>query len=306
MKILDVLIMIVLFIILIFGAYLLWLNFPTSSIEFEQYKANISEEFPEKSSQFYTNMRYPTDNIGYTFASRCGERKREDVKKAVERLETETILKFHEASSNTQILITCSQDAPEPEQEGHFVAGEGGPTLIINASRYSVILGGKVSLFRADKCDKPQIATHEILHALGFDHNSNEKSIMYPITNCDQEIDQHIVEEIRRLYSQKAAGDLLIESVDAEKSGPYLGFEITIANFGLKEISQSSLKLFAEDSEIREFEVGTLDIGSKKTLTIKNLRVPRDTERIKFSIVTPEEEISKNNNEASLRIVESD
>ena len=82
-----------------------------------------------------------------------------------------------------------------------------------------------------------------------------------------------------------------------------MDFEATIANFGLKEIKASTLILTAEGSEIITFEIGTLDIGSKKTITIKNLKIPRKTEKITLTAESPEKEISKNNNEAKLRII---
>ena len=281
--------------------YLVWLNFPGESVNFEDYQANISDEFPLQSAQFYNNMRYPTEVITYGFATQCSNKKREEVEKAIQRLETKTILKFSE-SSNPQITITCSQISPEPEQEGHFVAGEGGPTLIINATRYSVITAGKISLFRASKCDQPQIATHEILHALGFDHNSNPNSIMYPITSCEQEIEEALVKDIERLYSQKPLGDLIIEKAEAIKKGIYLDLEVTISNHGLKSISESYLKLYAESKEIRNFDLEEIDIGSKKTLTIQNLRIPRGAETLILEVQTSEEEITKANNNANLKL----
>ena len=114
--------------------------------------------------------------------------------------------------------MSCSDITPEPTQKDHFVAGEGGPTLVINTTVYAIILEGKIALYRHEICDEPQIALHELLHALGFDHNSNSKSIMYPITNCAQELDDYIVQTINQLYSVPSRGDLLIEEIDANKS----------------------------------------------------------------------------------------
>ncbi len=302
---LDVLMLVLLFGALAVGAYFLWLNFPTEKIDFEKYKSNFSNEFPEKSAQFYANMRYETTDISYQFTTQCSDKKRSDFERATERLESLTILRFYKTESNPQITVSCSRLAPEPEQEGHFVAGEGGPSLVINATRYSVIKAGEIALYRADNCDSPQIATHELLHALGFDHNNNENSIMYPITGCGQEIDEDIADEIDRLYSQKPFGDIVIEEVEADKSGPYLNFEIIVSNYGLKSIANSSLKVIAEGSVVRAFNLGEIDIGTKKTLTIQNLRIPRGATEVTFLAETKEQEIKSDNNGVDIRIVES-
>ena len=110
-KVTDIITIVFLFAALLLGIYFLWLNFPKESVEFEDYKTNISQEFPEKSSQFYQNMRYPTEDIGYQFASRCGQKKRKDFEKAIARLERETIIKFHE-SNTPELTITCSRESP--------------------------------------------------------------------------------------------------------------------------------------------------------------------------------------------------
>lgn len=305
MKIVDFLVLLALFVALAIGAYFLWLNFPTETIDFERYKSNFSNEFPEKSVQFYANMRYETTDISYQFTTQCSDKKRSDFERATERLESLTILRFYKTESQPQITITCSKISPKPEEEGHFVAGEGGPSLIINASRYSVIKTGQIALYRADNCDNPQIATHELLHALGFDHNNNEKSIMYPITGCEQEIDEDIIEEINRIYSQKPFGDLVIEEVEADKSGPYLNFEIIVSNYGLKSITNSTLKVIVEGGVIKAFNLGEIDIGTKKTLTIQNLRIPRSATEITFAVETKEQEIKSDNNSVNIKVVES-
>ncbi|MFH1290768.1 MAG: matrixin family metalloprotease, partial [Nanoarchaeota archaeon] len=277
MRVLDFFVMLFLFVLLAVGMYLLWWNFPTQSTEFELYVANLSLDLPNESSQFHPNMRYPDREISYFLSQNCSARKKNDFEGAVEFLERRTILSFYESRISPEIWVTCSNVAPEPNEEGHFIAGEGGPSTILNATQYAVIMTGKVALYRDEACDTPQVATHEILHALGFDHNSNPDSIMYPVTNCDQEIDQHIINEIRDLYSVPSAADLVIESVKANKTGRYLNFEAVIANYGLKGVEESKLKVIVDGSVIEEFESEDIDIGAKKSLTV-TMGVPRKTE----------------------------
>lgn len=229
--------------------------------------------------------------------------KRNDFSEGVELLEESTILDFYE-SDMPDILVTCENISPKPDEEGHFVAGEGGPSVIINASRYAVILLGKIALYRPESCDTPQVATHEILHALGFDHNSNQASIMYPITNCDQEIGRQLIEDINNLYSVPTYGDLLIESVQANKSGRYLSFEAVIVNYGLKDIEVSTLTVMADNEVVGSYDTGDISVGGKKTMTITNLKVPRNTERFSLSVETPEPELMKDNNIVELSVVD--
>src|SRR3989338_6367944 len=301
MRFLDFVVLFMLFALLVGGMYLLWLNFPSEPTEFEKYTANLSFDLPSKSSQFHQNMRYPDRTISYFISKNCSTKKTSDFLKAASFLEEKTILDFKE-SVKPDILITCSNVAPEPNEQGHFGAGEGGPSVIVNTTRFAVIMLGRVGLYRPETCDTPQVPTHEILHALGFDHNDNSSSIMYPITSCDQVLDDDIVEEIEKLYSVPSAGDLVIESVKANKTGRYLGFEIVIANYGLKAITESKLKVMVGNSVAKEFEMGTLDIGSKKSLTITNLRVSGDTSEISLVIETEENEIDKENNYAEIKV----
>lgn len=305
MKLVDVFILIFLLVSLAAGFYLLWIFFPSDSSEFEEYQANISEQFPSSSGQFYPRMRYVSRDISYGFTSKCGPKKKEDFKEAVARLETVSVLRFRE-SADSEISVTCSNISPDPDEEGHFVAGEGGPSIIINTSRYSVILKGEIALYRADSCEIPQIATHELLHALGFDHNSNKKSIMYPITGCEQEIDDYIISEINNLYKKNSYADLLIEKVRASKSGVYADFETTIGNQGLAKASGVKLKIYANGDLRHTFEIGEIDIGAKKTLTIENLRVPLSTEELELEVEISEPELSQANNRASVRLREVD
>ncbi len=303
MRLFDFVILFTLFVCLGFGLALLWFNLPSSSINYDQFSANISADALSKEHQFYSNMRYRDRIIKYSVEDECSSKKANDVEKAFGILSEKTILVFIRDDSSPEIRILCSKLSPKPEQEGYFVAGEGGPTEIINTSVYSVILSGEVSLYRAESCDEPKIALHEILHSLGFDHNNNRHSIMYPVTDCDQELDDYIIEDINEIYTKDSLPDILIESVSANKTGIYLSFDISVANYGLKNGDNVKLKLLVDDEEIREFEIGDLKIGTRNFLSVQNVRLFKDPELIVFVVTSDDPaELSTRNNRAELKI----
>lgn len=292
----------ILLVLLFVGTYFLWLNFPAEQTSFEEYAANVSGEFPLESAQFHPNMRYSDREIGYFVSENCSLKKKNDFKDAVQFLEDRTILSFYEDKSKPEIWVSCSNIAPEPDEEGHFVAGEGGPRNIINASRFAVILIGEIALYHPETCEIPQVAVHELLHALGFDHNSNKKSIMFPVTSCDQILDQGIIDDINNLYSIDSAPDLVVENVKANKTGKYLNLGAVVANYGLKGSKSSSMNLVIDGKTVKTLELGELTIGSRKSLTLSNLVVPRSTNKITILIETNENELDKNNNFAVISV----
>ena len=300
MKILSTLILAILLGVLGFLLYQVYLNIPTNPIS-EEFSGETPKQALSTSSQFYPNMRFKDSKISYKIESLCDDKRKSDVLQAMSILEEKTLLEFY-PSSNPEIIILCSELPPEPEIKNHFVAGEGGPTEIVNTTVYSVILAGKISLFRSETCKTPQIALHEMLHVLGFDHNNNPSSILYPTTSCKQELDRYIIEDINRLYQTKSAPDLSIEKVSAVKSGRYLNFNITTANFGLQDANSVVLTVIADNQEVKEFELNKIEVGTKKILTVENIQIPRSATKIIFFAdkANKIEEISEENNKVEL------
>jgi len=283
MKIIETLIFLILFMVLGFSLYLLWLNWPTETISYKPViTGSLQPRQVSVTSQFYPNMRYRDRRISYSIGPECNEKKKNDALMAMALLSEKTSLKFYEASDKAELKILCSDLAPEPEQQDYFVAGEGGPTDIINTSLYYVILSGKISLFRSEKCTEPRIALHEMLHALGFDHNQNSLSIMYPVTSCNQEIDNFLIRDINRLYETESIPDLSIAEISANKSGRYLNFYIGVINRGLMEADNVVLSIYADNSKVKEFDLSDIGIGIKKSLNVQNLRMPADVKNIRF------------------------
>jgi len=302
--------LIFLFILLGVSLYLLYLNWPREPIEYEFVNGAEEEEIIEYSSskQFYDNMRFTDKIIGYKIANECGSEKVSEIEEAFGILESRTVLDFRRDSLIPEITIFCSDIAPEPENEGYFVAGEGGPTEVINTTLYGIILSGKVSFFREDKCDEPKVAIHEILHVLGFDHNDNPDSILFPTLDCDQTIDDSIIADINSLYSVESLADLKVIDIDVAKSGRYLNFEISVLNQGLQDVDGVSLRVYSNDKFIKEFDLGEIDIGVTKFLEVTNLNLGIFAKSDTVIFVVDEEnqidEIFENNNQVELILVE--
>ena len=305
----NVIILLFLCALLIFGLYSMYLNLPIGTKIYKPFSGNVSY-LPEnvingsgEVVQFYPNMRYSDRIISYKIESACSEKKSNDIVMAFAAISEKTILDFYQSDDNPEIKILCSDVAPLAEEKGHFVAGEGGPSEIINTTKFSVILSGKIALYRENKCDKPNVAIHEILHALGFDHINSLKSILYPITSCDQQIDLWVVDHINKLYSIDSLPDLAIDALDASSEGRYLNFNINILNIGLAKSSWAELNLYSDNEKIANFSLGDVEIGEKRILMVENLRLPSREDNIMFVVESSSRELTLDNNRIEVSAV---
>ncbi len=293
---------------LLYSAYYLYIYWPREPVVLDRIEMNkstikVENGFPNK--QFYERMRYSDENISYFIASSCSSKHSDAMLEAMRNLENLTNLNFKNGTeSKAELKILCSNVAPEAGEENHFVAGEGGPSRILNTSLYSVILEGKVALYREESCSESKVATHEILHALGFNHNNNSNSIMYPVLKCDQQIDEEIINSINKLYSVKSLPDLVVYSTNATKSGRYLNFHIEILNQGLIASETVKIGIYVGDKFVESFDMGAISIGSRKLLDVENLKISNSASKIDFRIDSDNliEEIDEQNNNAVLQL----
>lgn len=307
MRVIDVFLWLVFMIILGAGVYSFFYFIPIGSqTESIPFKSSANPEMlinlTSQSQQFYPNLRYSDEQISYSIDPVCGQKKEDDMIQAFSTIQQLTSLIFYEDSSNPEIAVLCSEIAPTAEEKGHFIAGEGGPSRIISTGDFFVILFGKISLYRDDKCDNSRVAIHELLHALGFDHNNNASSILYPITECEQVIDPQIIDDINKLYFVQSLPDLAIEEVNASRTSNYVDFVAVMANRGLKDSIKSVLEVYSGNKLLSDTDLGNLEIGRKKILNVTRLFVGNARE-LRFEIKTTENEISKTNNVAAVSLV---
>lgn len=302
-------VLILLVIALCFAIYYLYQFWPREPVELNRVSIDepttiVLNGIPSK--QFYQRMRYSDRVISYSIASSCLTDRVSSMEEAFANLEELTVLDFIKVDrADADIKILCSDVAPEAGQENYFVAGEGGPSRVLNSTVYSLILEGKIALYRDDSCAGANVATHELLHALGFDHNNNSKSILYPTLKCNQEIDLEIIESINKLYSVESLSDLVIYSVNATKSGKYLNFHIEILNQGLVSSGNVFLGVYSGEKLIDKFDIGAVSVGARKILDVENLKVSSNAKSIVFYVDYDNlvVELDENNNKATLRLV---
>ncbi len=252
--------------------------------------------------QFYPNMRFPSPEISYKISS-CPLQKQNDMEFAFGILENLTSLEFYSVGNNEEISITCEER--ERVENGLFIAGEGGPSNITIAGQFNVIMHGEILLIKESECPKPNIALHELFHALGFDHSSNPENIMYNVTDCNQITGTDMIQLINTLYAIPSYPDLAFENVSAFISGRFLSINMTVINEGLNDAANAKIEIYTDDNPVKEIDLVPLEIGRGRIITIGNIFVRKmSVNELELMITSDFSEINKDNNKIKLKIKE--
>lgn len=261
--------------------------------------ANFSLYSFGEEMQFYENMRFPNNKISYKIND-CNLQKNNEMINAFNLMENKTILDFFSTEGEEEITISC--DNKNRLEGGLFIAGEGGPTNITLTNNFNVISKGSILLIKESRCPRPNVALHELLHVLGFNHSENKNNIMYPISDCDQTIGDipYLIDEI---YSVPSYSDLTIEKASVLMNGKYLDINMSVRNHGLIKSNQTEIIISSEDTIIKKVLLESLDVGYGVEMILTNVWVPKlNIEQIDFFINSNFNELDKENNKRILKI----
>jgi hypothetical protein len=292
------------FIIFVLLLLLFYWFIPFGTSEFSVKLADSNSNITSPTAQavqFYPNMRYSDLRISYKISDDCTLQKKNDMNKAFGILSGASVLNFYPVVSGEQISVNCQSKSVL--DEGLFIAGEGGPVNISRAGKYNVIFNGKILLIRGSSCPDPNIALHELLHALGFDHVDDRDNIMYSVSNCGQTLGQEIPKMINELYSAPSHPDLAIENVSAVMRGRYLDLNMSIRNNGLNDAGAANIIISADGDSIKEINLDALEIGYGRSIILKNIWTKKiNVDQLELFIDSSFSELSKDNNRVVLEI----
>ena len=290
---------IVIFVIALVIIY--WL-IPYGVINFNTFKAGPRNyEFNAGNSttsmQFYPNMRFIQTNLSYRIEENCSVQKKNDMKKAFEFMQNRTVLSFYPVSSGEEITVTCD-NSEVPSGNGLFVAGEGGPTKIIQDESFYIIESGKILLLKNSECQNPNVDVHELLHVLGFAHSKNQNNLMYPVSDCSQEIGNQIPDEINRLYSIPALPDLAVENATAKiHDDNYVDINATVRNIGFATSASEKLSVYGDGNLIKEIDLKGLSVGEYINVRLTNVFFEKiKIKELNVSVETGYPELNSDNN----------
>lgn len=263
---------------------------------------SLNSSLPQN-PQFSSNMRYPTPDISYSLDTiECSLQRQDNIRTAMTIIENLTVLKFYQVDSDPEINISCNNSVII--NNNYFVAGEGGPVNVTKTDNFNVITKGEVLLLSDSNCiGEPNVAIHELLHALGFAHSQNPNNVMYPISICSQTIGQDIPNIINQLYSVPSYPNLSIKDVSAVIYGRYLDTNITISNNGLEQSGNATITIYADGVVLDVQDIEPLEIGESITYMFNNIWVPNlKVSQLQYVIQSNFTELDKNNKEISLSV----
>lgn len=299
--------------IVILGYFYLWEN-PFEGPKFLQIRnsnklvipTNLDLNLSDGITQFYPGLRFNHKDISFYIDPGCGDGKKIRMLQAFLLISEETgVLDFYPFPSDTaDILIDCS-GALKKSEEKSFIAGEGGPTKILNSTIYPIIVQGRIILYNESSCKEPVVEVHELLHVLGFEHINNPERILFPYLECSQTIDPRIIKVIQELYLTEALPELYFKEISTSRSGIYLDFNVLIKNEGIGDAEGVLLQVYDGTVESRNkvgsFNLETIKMGEGKALEVKNLRISfSSTDKIIFVIESDNSEYSFENNQIGM------
>ncbi len=263
--------------------YILYYNFPSSPQIPETIFKRPGLETGNLSygiTQFYNNMKFNHNDISYIIDDKCSKDRKEKMIEAFDELSSRVeVISFSlSTSSQPDINVTCSGASPQVKGNNFYIAGEGGAEEVIPTGAYNVITKGIIILNENPRnfydCGWPNLELHELLHVFGFDHSTDEDSIMYPVLkSCSQKLDESIITHLKELYSLDNLPDLYFEDAKAIKNGRYLDFNVSIRNSGDVDSGKFILEVLDNGEKVDSFNLNSVPYGAGVNFQVMNVRL---------------------------------
>jgi hypothetical protein len=159
-----------------------------------------NQNITQQVRQIKEGISFEDRNISYYISENCSVEAITRLFDAMKTLSYNTPVKFYNFKEDSELKIECLNSSSKPTDDLTKIS-EGGPTLMYN----DTIIESKIVLYNGEEfeCDFPVPEIHELLHALGFDHTTNQESIMYPLASCKQRVDKEIVLLLNKIYTTK-------------------------------------------------------------------------------------------------------
>ena len=308
-NILLIFIFVISLILIIAVGYLVYMDLPGSPENVNLELDNLSVVENESVSdvyQFYPNMKFNHNDISYRIEDGCEIIKKERMISAFNELSKQVnIISFHEVSEEPDIEVSCTKKEKSFENKDYFIAGEGGAKEIVQTGAYNVITGGVILLYESQKksikCDYPNVEMHELMHVFGFNHSTNKNNLMYPyLESCNQVLDDSLIKELKRLYSQENLPDLYFEDAKVIKKGRYLDFNLTVKNSGDVDAPNVSFSVFDESDLVETRKIGDIKYGAGIVVEIKNFKlIRRNPTEVSF-VIDAENKIKESDNKNNI------
>ncbi|MEI6849863.1 MAG: matrixin family metalloprotease, partial [archaeon] len=270
-------------------------------------------------NQLAKNMRYLSNTIKYSIQSNCPDYKKEAVITSLNNIAKNTILKFVNVNDNSANLKISCQDQIEKDTDGTTILGMGKAGEYYTFDDFSVIMTpGTLIIYNVPSdtsgqpvCVLSNTVVHEILHTLGFGHNSDPNSIMYFAASKNSDfcrsgnIDQYIIDILNTAYSIPSLPDIVISQPTITKSDNNLYVGFVLYNNGLVDFNGDIKVMVSIGSKtIETFDLGSrtdfkVGHGFKQGSYVASSKIPSGSE-VKLSVITSVKEISLNNNQVSI------
>lgn len=159
-----------------------------------------SDGLPQ-SEMYYPNIHYKSKNISYDMSVYCSPEIKASFSEAISFIDKNTILDLYPSrnNQNPNIKIVCKTN---PEIDSSTIAETYIYYLKIHKN-YLEIPYSEIYFYEKEEECPPNVAIHELLHTLAFDHNKNINNILYPILSCEnQKIDKdnYLFKRIDEIY----------------------------------------------------------------------------------------------------------